>query len=102
AYDWTSTANPPLLTVTLRNVGPSAVQITDYFINGQLVGTAAAGPNGLPCGGAGTTKTLTVGASCSETLTPPSTISQGVAYVVKVVSVDGAVFSYSAIAGSSS
>src|SRR5208283_951449 len=52
AYDWTSTANPPLLTVTLRNVGPSAVQITDYFINGQLVGTAAAGPNGLPCGGA--------------------------------------------------
>lgn len=95
AYDWTGTTGN--LALTLRNVGPSQVQFADYFINGAKVGSPTGG-----CGYSGATSTLSVGSSCTETLTPPSTASSGVAYVVKVVSIDGAVFSYSAIAGSSS
>ena len=95
AYDWTAAGGN--LVVTLRNVGPAKVQFQDYFINGALV----ASPSGT-CGSSGSAATLNVGQSCTETLTPPSTASAGVAYVVKAVSIDGAVFSYSAIAGSAS
>ena len=95
AFDWTSAGGT--LTVTLRNVGPAKVQFQDYFINGALVTTLSGS-----CGYSGGTSTLNVGKSCTETLTPPTTASAGVAYVIKAVSIDGAVFSYSAIAGSAS
>ena len=95
AYSWPTIAGG--VTLTLRNVGPSAVEFQDYFISGQLV----AAPTGT-CGYSGGTLSLGVGASCTEVLPSPATTSMGVAYVVKVVSIDGAVFSYSAIAGSSS
>jgi len=91
AYNWGTTTS---LILTLRNVGPAQVAFADWFVNGQTA--AAAGV----CAGAA--YQLTVGSSCTVTLTPPATASAGVAYVIKVVSVDGAVFSYSAIAGSSS
>ena len=91
AYNWNTLAS---LILTLRNVGPAQVQFADWFINGALA--TASGT----CAGSGFA--LTVGASCTVTLTPPTTANAGVSYVVKVVSIDGAVFSYSAIAGSSS
>ena len=94
AYNW-GTANS--LVLTLRNVGPASVQFQDYFVNGVKATTLSG-----TCGYSGATSTLTVGSSCTETVTPPTTAAAGVAYVIKVVSVDGAVFSYSAIAGSAS
>jgi len=94
AYNW-GTANS--LVLTLRNVGPASVQFQDYFVNGVIATTLSG-----TCGYSGATSTLTVGSSCTETVTPPTTAAAGVAYVIKVVSVDGAVFSYSAIAGSAS
>ena len=97
AYNWATTATPKL---TLRNVGPATIEIQDYFINGVLADASASGG----CGVSGATSMLSVGTSCVETLTVPAgvTASVGVAYVIKVVSIDGAVFSYSAICGSSS
>jgi len=94
AYNWGTTTS---LILTLRNVGPATIVFQDYFVNG-IKATTLSGT----CGYSGGTSQLTVGSSCTETLTPPTTASAGVAYVVKVVSVDGAVFSYSAIAGSAS
>ena len=47
AYNWPNGAN---LQLTLRNVGPAAVQFSDYFISGALItptaGTRAAGQQG--------------------------------------------------------
>jgi flagellin-like protein len=118
AYCWpatgsgsTCTAND--LTLTLRNVGPAAVQFSDYFINGQaVIPTGSSGTNGLAVCSYGTTVVtpLAVGSACGVQLPGPigsttgstNSYSAGVAYVIKVVSVDGGVFSYSAIAGQSS
>jgi flagellin-like protein len=91
AYDWTGAT----LKLTLRNVGPASVQFQDYFISGSLITTVTG-----TCGYSGATTSLKVGQSCTATLTPTSSVSAVVAYVLKVVSVDGAVFSYSAIDGS--
>ena len=91
AYDWTGAT----LQLTLRNVGPAQVQFADWFINGAMAGTGGAG-----C--AASLYKLSVGGSCTATLTPTTTPAAGVAYVIKVVSIDGAVFSYSAIDGSAS
>ena len=93
AYDWTGAT----LKLTLRNVGPATVQMMDYFINGSPVTTLSGA-----CGYSAATSPLAVGQPCTETLTPPTTAAAGVAYVIKIVSVDGAVFSYSAISGSAS
>jgi FlaG/FlaF family flagellin (archaellin) len=95
AYDW-PTGTPGVLALTLRNTGPAAVQFADWFINGQSVTTF--GGTCQPF----STNPLAVGSSCTLQLTPPFSPSAGVAYVIKGVSVDGAVFSYSAIYGQSS
>jgi FlaG/FlaF family flagellin (archaellin) len=96
AYNW-PTGTPGLLTLTLRNTGPAAVQFADWFINGVAVATVAGTCTPFA------TNPLAVGSSCQLTLTPPdATIAAGVAYVIKGVSVDGAVFSYSAIYGQAS
>ena len=98
AYSWTDITAP--LTLHLRNVGSAAVDIADadFFISGQTatIGTPTctpASPSALPPQG-----------SCSVDVTPDAsvTINGGVAYVVKVVTPDGAVFSYTAIAGQAS
>jgi len=95
AYDWTAVSGN--LVMTLRNVGPAKAQFKDWFINGQLAtASGACTTGGTPAG------TLGVGSSCVATLAPAGTASPGVSYVIKVVTVDGAVFSYSAIAGSAS
>ena len=95
AYNWVDTTKP--VTLTLRNVGPAKEQFADWFING-----AAATAGGACVTGGTPVGTLDVGQSCVATLTDPSTPSAGVSYVIKVVTVDGAVFSYAAVAGSSS
>jgi flagellin-like protein len=101
AYNWNSLTS---LIITLRNVGPANAQFADWFINGAAV-TA---PTGSCATGVGTSPlvayTLGVGSACTATLTPATsyTTSSGVSYVIKIVTIDGAVFSYSAVAGSSS
>ena len=93
AYAW----NPPTaLTLTLRNVGPATIQFADEFINGVVTAT----PTGTCYAGA--TPTLLVGSSCTMTFSGLAGYNAGVAYPLKLVTVDGAVFSYSAIAGSTS
>lgn len=94
AYNWGTATS---LVLTLRNVGPVNVQIQDYFVNGALVPTVTGS-----CGYSGEANyQLSVGSSCAEILTPVSvTISVGVGYVIKIVAVDGSVFSFTAIAGS--
>ena len=93
AYNWGTATS---LVMTLRNVGPSQITFADWFVNG-IAPSSVAGS----CVGAGVQ--LAVGTSCIATLTlGAASYSAGVAYVIKVVSVDGAVFSYSAIDGSAS
>jgi flagellin-like protein len=95
AYSWGTVAGP--LAVTLRNVGPASVTFSDLFINGVLQTPANTGCfQPAPY-------TLTVGNNCIATVaTPTPAGSAGVSYVVKIVTIDGAVFSFAAIAGSSS
>jgi len=89
AYNWQVATT---LIMTLRNVGPAQVLFADYFVNGIA-----------PSGTSGCATALNVGTSCVVSLTlGAGSYSAGVAYVIKVVSVDGAVFSYSAIDGSAS
>jgi len=92
AYSWTTLTD---LQLTIRNVGPAQVQFADVFING--VKQAPAG-TGCMAG----TSTLAVGSKCVMDLNAVAGFSSGVAYPIKVVTIDGAVFSYSAIAGSAS
>jgi flagellin-like protein len=92
AYDWNPSTS---LALTVRNVGPATITFADVFINGVLTAPATGG-----CMGA--TPTLAVGSSCVLTLSGLTGYSSGVEYPIKLVTIDGAVFSYSAIAGSSS
>jgi len=98
AYNWNNAAPPTTLLLTVRNVGPAQIQVADVFINGVIqtsvaFGGSFAGPN---------TNQLAVGSSGTITITTSGTYNGGVAYVVKVVTIDGAVFSYSAICGQAS
>jgi flagellin-like protein len=93
AYDWSPTT---ALTLTIRNVGPAVIQFADVFINGVMVTPVSSG-----CFG-GATHTLTVGTSCALNLSILTGYSDGVIYPIKLVMIDGSVFSYSAIAGSAS
>jgi flagellin-like protein len=96
AYSWDLTKAG--LTLTLRNVGPATVQFSDWFISGASITPSNAGAGCMATGG------LIVGSNCQVvfgTAIAP-TYSAGVAYVIKAVTVDGAVFSFSAVAGESS
>jgi len=100
AYNW---AAPATLILTLRNVGPANAQFADWFING----VAQTVPTGSCATGVGTTPvvafTLGVGSSCVASFTGLGTsYNSGVSYVIKVVTINGAVFSYAATAGQSS
>ena len=90
AYSFTGAS----LSVTMRNVGPSAVNIggADFFINGVK------GVMSGVC--AGLTLTPTQSCSASVTYTGSSLVS-GAAYPFKVVTPDGGIFSFSVIAGGS-
>ncbi len=96
AYDWSITAGPIIL--HLRNVGSATVNLAaaDYFVNGGSVTATGGIP---PC-----TATVVPGAaSCAMSLALGTfTPTAGAAYPIKVVTPDGGVFSYSAIAGQAS
>jgi flagellin-like protein len=91
AYNWSGTT----VTLTLRNVGPAAIDAsgTDVFVNGVPFGTL----------GGSCSVTLQPGASCSTDVDVSSgTFVSGAAYPLKLVTPTGGVFSYSVIAGGSS
>lgn len=92
-YDWTTITT---LTLTIRNVGSGLANIAAYYVNGVKV---------IPVtGGCTTITTLQPQRSCKVILTIPVTLNgqsvlSGVAYLVKIVTKDGGIFSYSCIAG---
>jgi flagellin-like protein len=94
-YDWTTLST---LRLAIRNVGVTKVNIAgaDYFINGQLITSPT-----TVCG-TFTASALIPQGSCLVTLTSPSGLTSGVAYSVKIATKDGAIFSYSCIAGQAS
>jgi flagellin-like protein len=81
------------LSITTKNVGSSAVDLSkaDFFING-----VSATP------GSGCAVMIPPGGSCTTTLSLPggyAGLASGVSYPVKIVTANGAVFSYSVIYG---
>ena len=96
AYNWPAGTGGATgtLSLTVRNVGPASVQFADLFINGV---------SSTPSGWGTSPVVLNVGQSTVIAVTPAAgTYSAGTSYVIKIVSIDGAVFSYSAIYGSAS
>jgi flagellin-like protein len=98
AYNWSNTNT---LFLYLQNVGASTLNLVptagasapSYFVAGVLV-TANPGTTS-PCSKAQLPGTP----ACSMTLTNLPSVTQGAAYAIKVVTPDGGVFSYSAVAG---
>jgi flagellin-like protein len=103
-YDWTGASSCSkslsVLCLTVRNVGVAQITMTDFFIAGArntsaiTFGSGCNSPKGV----------LAVQASCTLTFPTPTgfTATSGNAYGIKIVTKDGAVFSYSCIAGQSS
>jgi flagellin-like protein len=104
AYDWTggTSCGAGKLCLSVRNVGSAAIVVgtgtgagsADVFVNGV---SAAFGNTG--------SATLVPQASTLLTITVPTftpALTSGAAYTIKVVTPDGAVFSYSAIDGQAS
>lgn len=85
-YDWTT---PSVLVLHLRNVGTNLISLTtaDFFVKAQASTWTMNCPSGLQ-----------PQASCVVSLTVPNAI-EGVAYHVKIVTADGATFSFSAVCG---
>ncbi len=101
AYNWV--AQSATLILTLRNVGPANAQFADWFINGATGRSGNRNVALLEQGHAHVACTLGCRQFLCSNFDPlQRATSSGVSYVVKVVTIDGAVFSYSAIAGSSS
>ena len=97
AYNWLTPGTSLIMTV--RNVGTANIAVADVFVNG-VAATGAVGGSGTNCNTP--TGNVPVQTSCTLTITGYGTMTNGVAYSVKVVTADGAVFSYSAIAGQAS
>jgi flagellin-like protein len=94
AYNWLT---PGSLILQIRNVGTSGVTIASVYING-VAATTPLYSTGCPSG------VIPVQTGCTMTVTVPAAASAatGVAYTIKVISIDGAVFSYSAVDGQAS
>jgi flagellin-like protein len=83
------------LVITIRNDGAATVTLSDFFIQGVKVSTPTPGsncPSSSPI-------SLTVQSTCTLTF-PVTTVTSGVAYIVKLVANDGTIFTFSCIAGS--
>ena len=91
AYNW-GALNKPIINV--RNVGTAGITFASMYVNGTQINTIGYGTG---C----STGMLPVQATCAVALTLVTPGVSGVAYVIKVITIDGAVFSYSAIAGQS-
>jgi len=82
AYDWRGAD----VLFTLRNVGSSSVTVAAVYLEGSSQITATA--------------TVGIGSTAPFTITGPSgTWSLGASYVLKVVTITGATFSYSIVKG---
>jgi flagellin-like protein len=97
AYDWSggTTCGAGNLCLSVRNVGSASI----------LVGSADVFVNGVKASATATDATLAPQASTLLTIVTPTftpALAQGAAYTIKVVTPDGAVFSYSAIYGQAS
>lgn len=105
AYNWNTPTGP--LTLSMRNVGTAGAIVGDVLVNG-VAQSVTVGGTGTGCNSP--TNAIPVQTACTITITTFATGTFGssqsatsrVAYPVKVVSKDGGVFSYSAIAGRSS
>lgn len=89
AYSWTGACTAGSIALTLRNVGPAAVNLAnaDYFVNG-IKATSATGGSTI----------VTPGQSNVVTVVPMTFSGVcGAAYPLKVVTPTGGVFSYSVI-----
>jgi len=88
-YNW---VDPTSLSLTLKNVGTMPIDVggADVFIEGVQVS------NPGNCG------VVNPGNSCILNITLTGMYTSGKAYAVKIVTPDGAVFSYTAIAGQAS
>ena len=99
-YDWTTLTT---LILTVRNVGTGLANIAGYYVNGIRPTTTGACTS-ISTSVTNSITTLQPQQSCQVTLTIPAalngqTVLAGVAYVVKVVTRDGGIFSYTCIAG---
>lgn len=94
-YDWTSLNSLKLI---IRNVGTTPVSFADFFMAGARNTTSLTFSSCSLVGGI----TLPVQTSCAVTFPMPTgfTPTSGIAYAVKIVTKDGAIFTYSCIAGS--
>jgi flagellin-like protein len=107
AYNWGTLTTPVL---TMRNVGTAGITVADVFVNGVAatfdVGNTGTGTTcDTPPGAVPVLTSCTITINTYGTGTFPGTGNQpasGVAYAIKAVTADGAVFSYSAIAGQAS
>jgi len=94
-YDWTTTST---LKLTLRNVGSGQGILADFFVSGSQVFMNTGDPSNTCTD----TDALLPGSACTAVLdTSGLTVMLGVNYIVRVVTRDGSVFSYSCIAGQS-
>jgi hypothetical protein len=93
-FDWTTLSS---LKLYLRNVGASTINLVsaDFFVNGQKITTTV-----FTCPTGVTPTALAPNSSCRATLTVPTFgINTGWAYNGRIVTVRGAVISYSCVAG---
>ncbi|MGP8068622.1 MAG: archaellin/type IV pilin N-terminal domain-containing protein [Candidatus Bathyarchaeia archaeon] len=111
-YNWPATDKcntSYILCLTLRNVGVAKVTIAEVFVNGVLQtptltnigsGTGCNTPAGnVPLNTACMETIASFAANTFPTDTPNTAPTSGVAYQVKIVTNDGAILSYSCIAG---
>ena len=96
-YNWFNAAGSPSLTI--RNDGAATITLADFFMQGlknttDLTTSSCSSPNAY---------VLPVQSPCTLTFPVPSglTVLSGIAYTVKFVTNDGAIFTFSIIAGSS-
>ena len=88
AYDWTELG---ALKVWVKNVGAANIVLGDLFVNGLTVNYILPGQ----CD-----NTISIQQSCRIIINQFAlTITLGASYVLKIVAVNGAVFSYSVTAG---
>ena len=91
AYNWDTLTS---LVLNVRNTGTDVLTLSsaNWFVGGVMY-------TGINLSGSCSTS-LSPGLSCAETITLPSgSVTAGIVYVVKIVLMDGAIFSTSAIAG---
>jgi hypothetical protein len=96
-YDW---SNLTTLTLTIRNTGSGLAFLAAFYVSGDAVPLKG----GSTCAIVNATSTTSVRpqAACIAVLdTSGLSISRGLAYSVRVVTMDGGMFTYSCIAGHS-